>query len=116
MEKAVFYGKHITYRSYEPNINKQFKICKKYANKKNLIIINSFSDVLDNKLEKCDAFDEMISYCKKTNCKIIIVFSRFVLSRIPNKIEKIIQELKLDNIEIKFANYPDWLEKILKGV
>ena len=114
MENAVFYGKHITYREYEPNIDKQFELCKEYASKKDLNIIKSFSDVLENKLDECFGFNEMQKYCKETNCKYVIIFSATVLGRILERNRKIIKDLQRQNIEVKIADCSDWLESLFK--
>ena len=104
MKKTVIYAKHILYRQYEPTIKEQIKECEKFAKKNNYNVVAKFFDEKADKTIYCNAYDEMIDYCRQNKCNYIIMQFPMCLSRIRERTREIINNLSKEGIKVIFTD------------
>lgn len=104
MKKALIYARHITYRKYEPTIAEQLCSCKQFANANNLEIINTYTDMSNEKLKTYEMFEKLKKECKQLNIDTIIVYSHCILGRIFTDILKLKRKMRKNGIDIIFVD------------
>lgn len=83
MKKAVIYARHLTYREYEPTIDEQIAICKKFAVENNFEIADYYLDCFDKKMFDYPAFENLTYICKSKRKNNPIEFDCVIIQSIP---------------------------------
>ncbi len=110
MKTAVIYARYSSDSQTEQSIEGQLRVCKQYAEKNDLLIVDQYIDrAMTGTNDNRASFQQMLKDSKKSQWKVVIVYKLDRFSR--NKFESVVNRKKLsDNgVELVSAmeNIPD---------
>ena len=104
MKKAVIYTRHILTRKKEDDIQTQINICKEYAEKNNIEIVDIYSDLSAEKLKVYPEFKKLRKKRKALKGHKILISSMTILGRHLDKIMKFEGYCKKKGVKVVFID------------
>ena len=124
MKTAVIYARYSSERQTEQSIEGQLHVCKDYANRNNIVIIDTYIDrAMSGTNDNRFSFQKMLKDSNKKNWDMVLVYKLDRFSR--NKYEMAIHKKTLKDNGVKLVsameNIPDTpegiiLESLLEGM